>query len=520
MNDQTGIPTAARIIRRLSDLWPLGLALAIGALLRTRHLSEISLWFDESFSLKMAGFSIPEIWDRSAQDTHTPLYFYVLKGWMAAFGRTGPALRSLSVVCGLLTIVGAWLFLRESERAIDGIGHNSSRRASTVGAVLVALAPLDIAWSVQVRMYALGGMLAVCSAWFLLRAIARPAPRRLDWCLFTLSALLLAYVHHYGLFTVAAEYLAAFYWLSRQQTARQNPPGARGREALFLSATAVLVAYSPWLPVLLEQRTRVQNEFWTRPITSAELDHVFNQVLMGTVHGPTPRALGTFVAGSVMAVLLLAARSGRAADLLAAGGAALPVVAGVGLSLAGRNVLVARYLLFAWLFAILAIVLLLSRIPVGWYRTALTSLILAGSTGLAWRQARTRAHEATLPGLQAAVQIFDDGRQSGEPLVACNPMLFTSVVAYSRYRDDCYAWSPEHPFYQGSAVMTRRDYLPAGWLDDPAHRVLWVLDARDWYGANWTTPIPSAWQPVGEWSLPEYYCGALLLKKYARSPVP
>lgn len=101
------------------------LAIILGGLaVRTYQLSARSLWFDEAFAWRLVQFPFAEMIQRIGQDNHPPLYFILLKGWAAVFGESAFALRSLSVVFGVLTILGAYLF------AVEAFG-NTAKDATT-----------------------------------------------------------------------------------------------------------------------------------------------------------------------------------------------------------------------------------------------------------------------------------------------------------------------------------------------------------------------------------------------------
>jgi mannosyltransferase len=233
--------------------------LALAAILRSSHLGDLSFWFDESFCWKMIQFPVGEIWERSARDNHPPGYFYVLWAWSRAFGDSPTAMRSLSVVCGLGTVLGAYLLARgSSQRNLQfeicnsqfailqpsvppslvhsvspPVGRRSQARLShpthadlpgLLAAALVALSPFQIDWSQQVRMYALGACLTLVSSWLLLRALAPARPRWQDFAWFTLAATALAYTHYFGLFIVAGQFL---YAMGASLVRRKGPlPGA------------------------------------------------------------------------------------------------------------------------------------------------------------------------------------------------------------------------------------------------------------------------------------------------------
>ena len=86
---------------------------AAAVLLRSPHLTQRSVWFDEACSWRTARFPVAQMIRSNVQDVHPPLYFLILKCWMTVFGDSTLALRSLSVLFGALTVSGMYLFGRE-----------------------------------------------------------------------------------------------------------------------------------------------------------------------------------------------------------------------------------------------------------------------------------------------------------------------------------------------------------------------------------------------------------------------
>ncbi len=76
---------------------------AVSLALRVVYLDERSLWFDEASSWLTSQFPLHRLMDSLKQSTHVPLYYPLLRIWMAIFGDSPTAIRSLSVVLGLLT---------------------------------------------------------------------------------------------------------------------------------------------------------------------------------------------------------------------------------------------------------------------------------------------------------------------------------------------------------------------------------------------------------------------------------
>lgn len=149
---------------------------------------------DELFSLAA---SRAESWhglfiDWILPDTFPPLYPMLLKAWIALFGTSEIAVRSLSVIFSVLALV-----------AVVPLSKGRSLRARLLTLCFLGCSPALIAYSQYARSYALMIFLSVLttgSALLLRRSTAAmPArDRRGLLCLFYASALLLSLSHYFG----------------------------------------------------------------------------------------------------------------------------------------------------------------------------------------------------------------------------------------------------------------------------------------------------------------------------------
>ena len=123
----------------------------LGLGLRVARLESQPLWWDEGYSVWFATHPLGQMAALTAQDIHPPLYYALLRGWTHLMG-TGPvALRLLSVIFGALAIPAIYLAGR---RLLN-------RRAALLAALLLAINPLHIYYSQEVRMYGLVALLSV-----------------------------------------------------------------------------------------------------------------------------------------------------------------------------------------------------------------------------------------------------------------------------------------------------------------------------------------------------------------------
>lgn len=109
--------------------------------------SNISLWFDETASLAFARQPLGHLWgDWMLRETNPPLFYTLLKGWIAIVGGSDAALRGLPVLISLAGIAAMFLLARAT----------GGPRAGLLGAALLALSAAHVDFSLQLRGYGLG----------------------------------------------------------------------------------------------------------------------------------------------------------------------------------------------------------------------------------------------------------------------------------------------------------------------------------------------------------------------------
>lgn len=211
-----------------------GLAsLLVGAsVLRLWGLGTRSLWFDEAYSVyvsRKAASAITSLLE--AYDTHPPLYYFLLHAWVAAFGGSEVVVRSLSVLAGVLGVLGT--FVLGSRVARNGVGG--------LAAAFVAVSPFHIAASQEARMYSL--LTALGAASFLLLWLALEGRSARYWFGYVIVTALALYTHHFAALLVLAQavYVVGF------------EPSGGNRRRWFLSMAAVAFLYLPNISLLGRQ---------------------------------------------------------------------------------------------------------------------------------------------------------------------------------------------------------------------------------------------------------------------------
>ena len=140
-------------IRAVSQLESalLGIVTLMALLLRLLRLDFQPLWWDEGYSVWFATHPLTEMAALTALDIHPPLYYALLHGWIGLIGAGPVSLRLLSVIFGVLAIPAIYL----AGRRLLGA------RAGLLAALLLAINPLHIYYSQEVRMYGLVALLSI-----------------------------------------------------------------------------------------------------------------------------------------------------------------------------------------------------------------------------------------------------------------------------------------------------------------------------------------------------------------------
>lgn len=226
--------------------------------LRVLRLDMQPLWWDEGYSVFFATRDFSTMLARTAVDIHPPLYYALLQLWITLAGNSELVLRLLSVLIGIATVPFMYL-----------LGSRSfGRRVGVLSAILLAISPLSIYYSQEVRMYGLVTLLAAVSMFSQFVLLDKyhtslipslppgaggqrkpPLSKRngvgprmawrnaLEWAMYIISSAAALYAEYYAAFAVAAEIIVVLYWWRRR----------RARFSHWLLAwVTVVILYLPW----------------------------------------------------------------------------------------------------------------------------------------------------------------------------------------------------------------------------------------------------------------------------------
>jgi hypothetical protein len=476
--------TTATIIHIREPRWDWGLAAvaAVALAFRLPHLTDRSLWYDESSSWQTATFSFPEMLRSIRLNVHLPLYYTLLKGWMAVWGESVASLRGFSVAFGVLTVLAMGLFAGELYRASavgdqDDAGRRWFARAV---ALLVAVSPFQAFLSAEARMYSLGTMFAAVGAWLVLRALRDPARGR-TWWAFGAACAGLLYTHHYGLFTVAAWFLfLGLYaaWLLRAGERTEAHAVVAGTAMVGVAVAAV---YLPGMALLRVQVERVQQEYWIPAMTWRIFSGTFSQFLIPT-HGFDFLVGGWIVFGALVLACLVVAIGGRRGDGLVLTSSMAPLGFAALVSTV-QPVWLHRYFAFAHLFLLTALALAVWKLS---RRAALARPVLVAALVSVLAGADIKFWEyLDIPhktGVKGAIETILAHRRGDELIVALDHHQYFPLKYYAGGRAEVRLLAPAADVFWGGHLIRPADLVGVDRLCAELRRGLWVVgrDSAPW----------------------------------------
>jgi uncharacterized membrane protein len=240
-----------QIFKHLAQSLTLPFILVLAAVLRFYQISGQSLWSDEGNSVALIGRGFIEIAQRTAFDIHPPFYYLVLKIWTSIFGTSELALRSLSAVLGVGVVYLVWLL---GKRFFN-------KQAGLIAAFIAAIAPLQVYYSQEARMYMLLAFLGCLTV--LLGQLHLDQPRNI-WLniAYVLTVTAGLYTHYaYPVILMAFNLVVLTYLIKNSQLTKQPQVAHNSPLIRWIALQLIpLLFYLPWLPTAWRQLTTWPSE--------------------------------------------------------------------------------------------------------------------------------------------------------------------------------------------------------------------------------------------------------------------
>lgn len=212
------------------------------------------IWYDELFTMGLAGRSLGELISMTARDVHPPLYYLIVKLFLTAargdLARQVTAAKLVSCLPFLLMLLFSAGKLRKRFGWLT---------AGLFGFLLLSM-PQLADYTVEIRMYGFAALFITVGMEYAYE-LTRES-KASGWIVFTLCALAACYTHYFACVAAGMAYLYLLLHICRQKKAK------RLWKPYLCSAAVCAGGYLPWLVlVVTKQVGQIKGNYWIQPVS-------------------------------------------------------------------------------------------------------------------------------------------------------------------------------------------------------------------------------------------------------------
>ncbi|MDR3223685.1 MAG: glycosyltransferase family 39 protein [Methanobrevibacter sp.] len=232
-----------------------------------------SIWFDETFTLKLISMSFKDMIFATAKDVHPPLYYIILKvgtEFCSLFISSGSfnasdmfnSYYSLNIIVAKLisTIPLILLLYFSFTKLKKGFGWLTS---GIFGFCIVTM-PKMMIYCTQIRMYSWGIFFVTLSFYYCYKITEDPNKK--NWIIFSIFSLMAIYTHYYATIAIGFIYLLLIYHII-----------LKNRKMLknwILSSVTIILVYIPWLLIFINESKYFNSNQWHVPTFQYLIDTI------------------------------------------------------------------------------------------------------------------------------------------------------------------------------------------------------------------------------------------------------
>ncbi len=238
----------------------IGLLFIIGAffllcLVMMQGISD-DIWYDEVFSMGMAGRSFKDIISITASDVHPPLYYFYLKIVHDIGGVIVPFVSEI-VICKMASVLPVVVILII---AVTKLVKRFGILCIGCFSFLIMSMPQLNTYMLEIRMYSLASLLITLLFLKAYDIVIKEKKGFADFLLLFIYGILTAYTQYFACVAVIAVYISllVFFLITKCEK--------RYLRNWIICVGCSVVAYIPWLPILFSQFNKVNTNYWIQPM--------------------------------------------------------------------------------------------------------------------------------------------------------------------------------------------------------------------------------------------------------------
>ncbi len=220
------------------------------------------LVFDETFTLHLISLSYTDGIDITAHDVHPPLYYIMLKAWLAALSFGSNDIYVLTVLSRLFSLVPYVLLVL---LCLKNLRDEKWRHTRWLLFLCLCAFSILFRYGVEIRMYS-WALYFVTAIFLYARNVIHGRDGWSTWIIITLFSVCAAYTHYFAFISVLIIWLILLVWFFLHDK--------RMLLKWCVCAVIVILAYIPWMISMLQQIRQVSADFWIT-LTIRDIIYIF-----------------------------------------------------------------------------------------------------------------------------------------------------------------------------------------------------------------------------------------------------
>ena len=200
-----------------------------------------NIWYDEAYQMVLNRYSLSDIIYFVSKDFSPPLYAICLKIFTMIFGTSLGVCRLFSLIIYCFTFFLAFFPVQKI----------FNKKVSFYFSIFLLLLPVSTYISLEIRTYCFAFVFTLAAILYGTLLLKEDSWKNMG--LYTLFAIFAMYSHNYSIFCVFI-----FLWLQLIGSLIRK----KSRVKSFLAVIIVLIAFWPWLTILMNQAKALEANFW------------------------------------------------------------------------------------------------------------------------------------------------------------------------------------------------------------------------------------------------------------------
>lgn len=211
-------------------------------------LTKIGLWYDELYSIAFAQLPVADMLDLGPKDVHPLLYYFIFKVFVKIFTFLDIALVGRIVALIPIYLIGVLTIFK--------VKKNFGWLTAGLFFLCITSMPQLMLYNVEIRMYSWGLFFVTASFIYLYDLCKNPNLK--NWIILTVLSICSAYTHYFSAVASFGIYIVLLAYLIKNNK--------KELKCWFVSALIIVIAFLPWVFIVLGQIANIEGKYWIDPI--------------------------------------------------------------------------------------------------------------------------------------------------------------------------------------------------------------------------------------------------------------